>query len=382
MIVPDRLLISRELTPGRIEELNGILAQAGLGKPIQTVEVEAWQKGRLVEVPLLDADPKAVVDVLRPHLADPSEVGLDVRYQVSTFGVEKAVKFKLLGKKTGHGLASWEPATKEEMGKSPAWNPLGRGPVIAILDSGVFADHPWLPQVDGGPFVIEAEPQHPLDLQELPDGGEGPDYGSHIGHGTFIAGIIRRKAPTARILSLKVMDSLGQVNEENVLSALNWLTQRPPGTVDVVLMAFGRKVEDGDDNTESAKGIKQAIAKLAGSGIRVVMSAGNARSDDRVFPACAAKELGHGVASVGGGLSKYLKEEYSSFGDWVTDWRLGGEVVSLMPLIEADDRHEGENEEEGVARLEREGYAKWSGTSFSAALFAAEHAAPREEQLG
>jgi hypothetical protein len=366
MIVPGRLLISRELLgAGGIANLNEVLFRAGLDRPLQGVEVKASAKGRLIEVPVVSADPKAVVDVLRLRVSDPSKVCLDVRYQAPTVGDEMAGKFDLLGKKTGHGVASWEPATKEDMGKAPDWDPLAPGPVIAILDSGVRGGHPWLPQGRGGhPFVTEAdewESERALDLQELPELDGVLDFGSHLGHGTFIAGIIRREAPTARILSLKVMDALGQVNEENVLSALKWLAERND-KVDVVLMAFGRKVEDGDDNTESAKGIKQAITDLAGRGSRVVMSAGNGRSNDPVFPACFAKEAGHGVASVGGGFSKYLKEEYTSFGNWVTDWKLGGEVVSLMPLTPE------------AAGLQGVGYAKWSGTSFSAARFAAQHA--------
>jgi subtilisin family serine protease len=369
MIVPGRLLVSRELLgAGGIANLNEVLFQAGLDRPLQDVEVKASAKGRLVEVPVLNADPRAVVDVLRARVSDPSKVCLDVRYQAPTFGDETAGRFELLGKKTGHGVASWEPATKEQMGDKPDWDPPAGGPVIAILDSGVREDHPWLPQDERKPFVTEAddwEPDRALDLQELPELDGLLDFGSHLGHGTFVAGIIRRVAPTARILSLKVMDSLGQVNEENVLSALSWLAERKD-KVDVVLMAFGRKVEDGDDNTESAKGIKQAITKLAGRGTLVVMSAGNARFDDPVFPACFAREAGRGVASVGGGLSKYLKEEYSSFGDWVTDWRLGGEVVSLMPLTPE------------AAGLEGVGYARWSGTSFSAAIFAAQRAAGHE----
>jgi hypothetical protein len=373
MIVPDHLLISRELLePREIGNLNAVLEDAGLGRPLQDVEVKASAKGRLVEVPVVNADPQAVVDVLRPHVADRAEVRLDVRYQVSTTGVDKPGTFQLLGKKTGHGVASWEPATKQEMGDRPEWSPVGPRPVIALLDSGVFQNHPWLPQGDSDfPFVKRAdewEQVRPVDIHELPELDEGLDLGSHLGHGTFIAGIIRRTAPTAKILSLKVMDARGQVNEENVLSALDWLAKRSgqASSVDVVLMAFGRKVENGDDNTESAKGIKQAIDKLAGHGIRVVISAGNGRSSDPVFPASYAKEVGYGVASVGGGLSSYLPEEFSSRGDWVTDWRLGGDVVSLMPLTPEDEK------------LNGEGYARWSGTSFSAAIFAAEQAATLE----
>jgi hypothetical protein len=305
-----------------------------------------------------------------------------VRYQVSTFGVEKSGKFKLLGKKTGHGVASWEPVSREDLGEPPEWSPVvGRRPVIAILDSGVFKDHPWLPQ--GHPddlFVTEEsewERQRPLDVEDLSDEGAEPELGSHLGHGTFVAGIIRQVAPMARIRSFKVMDTSGLVLEENVLHALNWLTHSPRDTVDVVLMAFGRKVEDGDDDTESAQGIKNAIRELAMNKIRVVLSAGNGRSADPVFPACSARTTGHRVASVGGGESKYLKEEYSSWGEWVTDWRLGGEVVSLMPMTPDDPLVAA-----GSDSLDGAGYAKWSGTSFSAARLAGQHAAGLRLPLG
>ncbi|MEU0091580.1 hypothetical protein [Kribbella sp. NPDC006257] len=67
------------------------------------------------------------------------------------------------------------------------------------------------------------------------------------------------------------------------------------------------------------------------------------------------------------GMSRCLKEEYSSWGEWVTDWRLGGEVVSLMPMTPTTDSP--------AVASSGAGYAKWSGTSFSAARFAAEYAA-------
>jgi subtilisin family serine protease len=291
------------------------------------------------------------------------------RYQVSTFGPETPGTFKLLGKKVGHGVASWEPAEREDLGEPPEWiEPVGvRRPVIAILDSGVFTDHPWLPDRNlEDKFVTEETDwgqQKPV--VDLSDEGELPDLGSHLGHGTFVAGIIRKVAPTARIRSFKVMDTSGTVEDENVLSALTFLNHDP---ADVVLMAFGRKVENGDDDSEAARKIKDAIRGLAGKNVRVVMSAGNGRSADPVFPACSARFTGDRVVSVGGGMSRYLKEEYSSWGHWVTDWRIGGDVVSLMPMVPAAVG-------EAVDPMAGGGYAKWSGSSFSAARFAAEYAA-------
>jgi len=299
---------------------------------------------------------------------------MTARYQVSTFGPETSGKFQLLGKKIGHGVASWEPVDRQDLGAPPEWiKPTGvRRPVIAILDSGVFTDHPWLPQGHpGDPFVtveqIWEEEQRPVEVEDLSDEGPEPDLGSHLGHGTFVAGIIRKVAPTARIRSFKVMDTSGLVEEANVVSALTFLKDSGLDFVDVVLMAFGRKVDNGDDDSESARQVKEAIRGLTAKGVRVVMSAGNGRSADPVFPASSARPTGRHAASVGGGTSRYLREEYSSFGEWVTDWRLGGEVISLMPMTPTTDSP--------AVSSSGAGYAKWSGTSFSAARFAAEYAA-------
>lgn len=312
------------------------------------------------------------------------------RYQVSTFGPETSGKFQLLGKKIGHGVASWEPVDRQDLGEPPEWiKPVGhRRPVIAVLDSGVFDDHPWLPQGHPDDLFVTVErvweqDQRPVHVEDLSDEGAEPDLGSHLGHGTFVAGIIRKIAPTARIRSFKVMDTSGLVEEANVVSALNFLKDGALD-VDVVLMAFGRKVENGDDDTESARQVKEAIRGLAAENIRVVMSAGNGRSADPVFPASSARTAGRHVASVGGGTSRYLKEEYSSWGEWVTDWRLGGEVISLMPMTpESDESDVAPVDSVEVAPVAMgEGYAKWSGTSFSAARFAAEYAAGLRLPLG
>lgn len=369
MIMSDRVLVRAALLRARgVDGLNDSLRRAGLGSPLVSGAISASATATLIALPLVGVDRDAALDALRRDADDPADVLADVRYVAGTDGHAVGSTYMLLGEKTGHGVATWVPASAAEMGPPPAWRAVRRRPVIALLDSGV-RDHPWLPApVDGQPFVVEAhgwEEHRPLDVPPLPDlAPHDANFGSHLGHGTFIAGIIRRVAPDAQVLSLKVMDDLGQVNEENVYAALEWLGGYVDSgrTVDVVLMAFGRRVENGDDTSGPAERTKKAIDELAGRGVRVVISAGNGRSTDPVFPACYAKAAGHGVTSVGSGLSKDFPEEYSSRGDWVTDWRLGGDIVSLMPLT--------------LTLLEPGGgFAKWSGTSFAAADLAGEHAA-------
>ena len=54
-----------------------------------------------------------------------------------------------------------------------------------------------------------------------------PFYGSHYGHATFIAGLIRLEAPDARVLSMQMMNNAGKVEPVHVVHALNWLAGHP-----------------------------------------------------------------------------------------------------------------------------------------------------------
>lgn len=89
----------------------------------------------------------------------------------------------------------------------------GAGVRIAIVDSGVQADHPWVGgrltasfQVVGG-TQIKAGP--PNDV---------------FGHGTACAGQIRRFAPEADLVSVQVLGGNLKANSQSLLTALRWLT--------------------------------------------------------------------------------------------------------------------------------------------------------------
>ena len=47
-----------------------------------------------------------------------------------------------------------------------------------------------------------------------------------FGHGTFIAGIIRQTCPDARLLSVKIMDNDGIVEEADLINAIGFIHQR------------------------------------------------------------------------------------------------------------------------------------------------------------
>jgi subtilisin family serine protease len=62
---------------------------------------------------------------------------------------------------------------------------------IAVIDSGVHAQHPHVNGVAGGVAI-------------MPDGREETDYIDRLGHGTAVTAAIREKAPDAEIYAVKV----------------------------------------------------------------------------------------------------------------------------------------------------------------------------------
>jgi hypothetical protein len=284
------------------------------------------------------------------------------------------------GKKTGHGAGSvaWLPAPDYEMPVPKPWPPgPGRSPVIALLDSGV-ADHSWLPGAGASPsFVRDAGdngwPGPDLDDGPSPAGGDGvPDYGSHLIHATFIAGLIRLGAPNAQVLSVRVMDKQGKAKPSDVVKALNWLADHAQDVpVDIVLMAFGRQADPGDKDLDQ---LRTAVGRL--SRVPIVASAGNDGSDRTVYPAALAAEHGSSVVSVGALAAPTERAPYSNYGPWVREWRKGTNVISISPLTTVDLDSELGTERTGpgshTPATTGNGYAWWSGTSFSAACYAAE----------
>jgi subtilisin family serine protease len=188
------------------------------------------------------------------------------------------------------------------------------------------------------------------------------EFHGYWGHATFLAGLIRLTAPDAQVVSVKLMSDDGTLSDDDLASALDWLTQHTAHGhgVDVVLMAFGRPKEPGEDNPAS---LVRQFGDLGRNGVTIVASAGNAGLDTETIPACLAVDPLSPVVSVGAGTSAENREHYSNYGPWVREWRTGT-VTSLMPLTRGLDG-------------DGNGFALWSGTSFSAAIVAGEVAHAR-----
>jgi hypothetical protein len=380
------LVAASEFRPGDVDRLNQVLADAGLGRPLQDpgASAAAAGQGGLIPIPVGAADPLAIRDTVLAHL---QQLGGQLPTLIPDFnsvaGTTGEGTFFAAGKKSGHGVAAWLPAPADEMPPSPSWSPAGDPPVIALLDSGVQA-HDWLPAKGGSPFVIDASrelgwpspvPEDQPDTQPYPPG-------THWGHGTFIAGLISQAAPGAQILSMRVMDSAGQVADSAVAAALTWLADHVHDVpVDIVLMAFGRRREHPRD--DGLDQVRKAISRVAVSGVKIVASAGNDGSTEPVYPAAFAvdDDLSSSVVSVGSRLSESEWAPYSNRGPWVLEARNGSNTISTNPQTFRGAGHD-QMAQPPITDIhdmwpDQTTFAWWSGTSFAAAIYAGQLAGAR-----
>jgi len=379
----DRILVpASELKPSAVDLLNKILEDAGVGQPLQQPEVSvpAASTSALVALPVTGADPMAIRDIVQAHAqregAAAPTVALDIPYSAGTIDTGT---FFAAGEKSGHGAAAWLPAPGNQMPPKPPWPQSTNHPVIALLDSGVLP-HDWLPSGQP-PFFVNATEYgwHAPNLPIPPHRTEVTPLGTHWGHATFLAGLIRMTAPDAQILSMQVMDSAGKASDDHVVHALHWLARNHDRVrTDMVLMAFGRHREGPDDH--GLKHARNAISRLAQLGVKIVASAGNDGGTQPVYPAAFATEpdLSDWVESVGAYNARGQRATFSDHGPWVREWRKGTGIISVLPQTAVGLGEQQVSEKDPFhdlwMTLAPDGFAWWSGTSFAAAIYAGQYA--------
>ena len=250
---------------------------------------------------------------------------------------------------TGARRSSARPASAPKgVGKKD--NGSETGIRIAILDTGYAKDH---------------APTGLSDIKVYPKGWDrGPDEDNNqyldpvAGHGTFIAGLIEQIAPGCDLEVVEVLSTYGHGYEKQIGDELFALAARPKKEQpQIVNLSFGGYTIVG------MQYLADAVAKLQKEGILVVASAGNEATCLPTFPAALPD-----VISVGALDQDGWPAEYTNYGPWVRACTIGTDVVSIF--------FEGFNGAEPVVNGEdiddfTEGWARWSGTSFSTPRVAA-----------
>jgi len=247
--------------------------------------------------------------------------------------------------------------------------------------------------------VIEDYWERPVSGGRLID-----DLNSHIGHGTFIAGIIRQVAADAQVRAIRVMYSDGIVSESSLVLALNYLIARlryaqecaaagakvdPADLVDVVNLSLGGFFETPLEEAQDSP-LLDAVNALTDLGVVVVAAAGNEATTRRFYPAALAGRPPRAdsvqVVSVSALNPNGTKAAFADDGDWVNCWATGVAMVSTMPTWLRGDRTPdlrtgaaGSGPGTGRETLDIDDYSDgvgiWSGTSFATPLVAATIAA-------
>ena len=84
----------------------------------------------------------------------------------------------------------------------------GRGVRVAVVDSGIHADHPHIRGIAGGRSVCEQQ--------------QASDVCDRIGHGTAVAAAIREKAPHVELYAVKVFDRTLSTTADRLVRAICW----------------------------------------------------------------------------------------------------------------------------------------------------------------
>ncbi|HYN33688.1 MAG TPA: S8/S53 family peptidase, partial [Ilumatobacteraceae bacterium] len=229
----------------------------------------------------------------------------------------------------------------------------GAHPKVFLLDSGL----------DGTAAASMAVTSFDLDTPDAPMGATVRDqYLDPVaGHGTFIAGLIEQRAPGCSIHAPKMLDLLGWVDESKVISQItnalsDYRSDAPIQRRQEVIL----NLSFGGPTLGEPEAMRSAIAAAINEGIVIVASAGNDSTCVPQYPAAFP-----GVIAVGA-LDSIGPAPFTNYGDWVDACAPGTDLVSTFftfngqfPTINTSD----------IDHFE--GWATWSGTSFSAPIVVA-----------
>jgi serine protease AprX len=254
----------------------------------------------------------------------------------------------------------------EASGVSQVWSQLTpnvKAPTIAILDSGIqngrrdFGSNRLLAQVN---------------LCSLPHNSAGDGRG----HGTFVASVAAGSAshyagaaPTARLVSVDVVDDLGMGLASDVIAGADWVLKNK---TKYNIRVANLSLTGSTPSTFRFDPLNKAVEKLWFSGITVVTAAGNYGDLTRgvlYSPANDPFVITVGALDLAGtaGTADDFPAPWSSYGSTL-DGFLKPELTAPGRMIVGAVPPRSTLHAERPDRVVAPGYMAMSGTSFSAAI--------------
>ncbi len=187
----------------------------------------------------------------------------------------------------------------------------GTGVRVAVIDTGVEADHPavrdrlvasyGIRTFDDG--RVDIEPCEPLDV---------------CGHGTASAGQVLRIAPGSELLSIRVLSESREGSSEALVAALQWLADREDiGVVNMSLSTLRLSL---------ALRIGQAVDELYARGVPCVCAKGY-QPDGRDYPTSFGAAIGVTYAALEPAELRYRENDLVEFEaagvDQIVAWHHG-----------------------------------------------------------
>lgn len=186
----------------------------------------------------------------------------------------------------------------------------GRGVIVAVIDTGVRADHE-----DLAGAVLSG-----LDLV----GGGGDGRTDPNGHGTHVAGIIAARdgngkgiagaAPEVQILPVRVLDANGAGFTSDVAEGIIWASEHGARIINLSL-----------GGTAASEGMREAIKYALSKGALVFAAAGNSgeSGSPAIYPAAFPETV-----AVGAVRSNLERAPYSNVGSYVDVVAPGDSIIS------------------------------------------------------
>ncbi len=221
----------------------------------------------------------------------------------------------------------------------------GSGTLVSVVDSGYIAAlddsrHPWLAGVTGDE---ESFDPHAL--------------GPYVGHGSFIAGVLRCIAPGAEVRVEGFLTHGGAVYESEIIRKLDDALDLMP---DVISLSAGTTTR-GNLGLLAFEAFWESRLRYC-KGTVLVAAAGNDAGRRPFWPAAFDWAVSVGALDRDG-----QRAPFSNYGSWVDVYALGVDMINAFPsgvLTYREPPRSGQ-----VARFRNE-MACWSGTSFATPVVA------------
>lgn len=340
--------------------------------PVQRLRQDTKTQQALLELEL---------ESLRERDQSPAELDLLLRGLRDRFGrryanfdvtmgknrvVEQVKGFPHLG---GGGDGDPEPADREQLKVPPdVAAQAGDGAKVAVLDTAINA------QAIRGlnkRLDVAADAEIRDDQPSESAGRDRKKVKVTEGHGTFVVGLIAQRAPSAQLVVRKVLDEDAEGDAWDAAKKLVELARKQK--VGIINLSFGSFTDDG----QRPLVLSRAVDRIS-SDVVIMAAAGNYGNIEQIqrlprlehleprtpiWPAALDDVIAVGAVDDKGALAGF-----SARTPWVNVKALGVDVVSTFLTGEVITKRVSDKKVVQDSLGVFDGFAKWQGTSFAAAI--------------